>query len=85
MSLIRSGRSSSELKGEDDDPSLQSLRTRCFGRVTVNYTLPGGGEQSNTCESSPPDGSANQINPVAGVTSVMYDLDQGAFADVTVS
>ena len=47
--------------------------------------VPGGGEQSNTCESSPPDGSANQINPVAGVTSVMYDLDQGAFADVTVS
>ena len=57
------------------------LTTRCTGRVTVTFTPPGGATQNNTCES--PDGSANQTNDVTGVTSVMYDLDADAFADVT--
>lgn len=58
------------------------LTTRCTGRVTVTFTPPGGATQNNTCQS--PDGSSNQTNDVTGVTSVMYDLDPDAFADVTV-
>ena len=58
-----------------------ALTTRCWGRVTVTFTPPGGATQSNTCES--PDGSGNQTNDVTGVTSVMYDLDAGAYAHAT--
>ncbi len=59
-----------------------SLTTRCWGRVTVTFTPPGGATQSNTCQS--PNGSANQTNDVTGVTSVMYEVDRGAYAHVTV-
>lgn len=58
------------------------LTTRCTGRVTVTFTPPGGPEQNNTCDSQ--DGSSSQTNDVTGVTSVVYTLDPGAYADVTV-
>jgi hypothetical protein len=58
------------------------LTARCTGRVTVTFTPPSGATQNNTCQSL--DGSSNQTNDVTGVTRVMYDLDPGAFADVTV-
>ena len=64
--------------------AASQLTTRCWGRVTVAYTLPSGATQNNTCETDPPDGSANQTNIVTGVGSVMYDVGPDAFAHVTV-
>ncbi len=59
-----------------------SLLTRCFGRVTVSYTTPGGQQRNNECQS--PDGSSNQTSDVTGVPSVTFDLDPGAYGHVTV-
>ncbi len=59
-----------------------TITVRCFGRVTVTFTQPGGGTQNNTCQSA--GGSANQTNSVNGVASVMFGFDAGASAEVTV-
>ncbi|MDH3734868.1 MAG: hypothetical protein OEU54_15170 [Gemmatimonadota bacterium] len=66
-------------------PGAVTLRTQCFGTVTVTFTPPGGVEQNNMCDS--PDGSTTQTNDVTGVTSVTsvaYTVDSG-FAHVTVN
>jgi len=59
-----------------------TITVRCFGRVTVTFTQPGGGMQNNTCQSA--GGSASQTNSVAGVDNVTFGLDAGASAEVTV-
>lgn len=58
------------------------ITVRCFGRVTVTFTQPGGATQNNTCQSA--GGSATQTNSVAGVASAILGFDPGASAEVTV-
>ena len=52
--------------------------------MTVSFQLPGGAPQSNTCETDPPDGSANQTNDVSGVEEVTFEFGPDAFAHGTV-
>ena len=59
------------------------LVTRCTGSVTVMFSTGPGAMESNTCESA--DGTANQTNIVTGATQVTFQLDPGAFADVTLT
>lgn len=59
------------------------LRTRCFGRVAVTIERVPGSPETNTCDSD--NGSSNQTNDVTGVDSVVYDIDAGALARVTLN
>ena len=60
-----------------------SIRTRCTGRVDITIETIPGSPVTNTCES--PDGSSSQLNSVAGVDSVIYELQPDASAVVTLN